>query len=253
MPDTTAADLEVAAKEAEDAQARFLGLEYAALHNAPDKRPGAAEVVTQRTEAQHAALRVEITRKRLEEAKEAERRQACAELGERIGKFYDDTAAAGTLPVLARQAAEAIAALRAGISVHNSKVAALHREAGALETRPGRDGPRAEDSRVGRAGDGIRYGNKLVLAISGNAASYAVNHVVAGDLDAAVRELGTTSDCTPQPPSAVYRDTVDGTVYPVHDNRPRWLSSMISDGRAVPLTAGELDNWMAGYWQRDPA
>ena len=206
MPESVAE----AIKAAEAEQAKYLELQHAALNAEPADRPSPGDVLAQAKAAELAQARVEIARRREEEAREAKRREACAELGGRIDAFYDDTARRA-LPVLARQAAEAIAALRAGISAHNAKVDGYDQEAAALETKPGNRGPRAEDSHVGRAGNGIRHGNKLVLKIGGNEASYAVNHVVAGDLDAALRELVTAKDLTPQPPREVCAGHVRGS------------------------------------------
>ena len=149
--------------------------------------------------------------------------------------------------MLARQAAEALAALRAGISAHNAKVNGYDQEAAALETKPGNRGPRAEDSHVGRAGNGIRHGNKLVLKIGGNEAAYAVQHVVGGDLDAALGELVTTKDCSPPEPVAYWRNVVGqfGVMPQYAGNADRTLNVMIRDKRVVRMSAEEVTAWQA--------
>ena len=248
MPEITEEDVRQAETEAHEAQRRFLDLQHAALNGEPGNRPSAVDVVAAQTEAQHAEMRIEVTRRRYAEAREAERRRQLAGLGGRVETFYAETAASRTIPVLASNVAEAVAAFHAGIAAHNERVAGYHREAEDLGTQPGPHGPRAQDSHVGRT-NGIRYRHMEVLPVSGNAEAYALHHLVSGDVDKAMAELVVTHDHTPQPPREVWRDSYGQfPPMPVYATRDKPLSMMIADGRAVRMTDTEAAEW----WSRQP-
>jgi len=253
LPDITAADLEAAAKEAEDAQTRFLALEFAALHNAPDKRPSAAEVVAQRQEAEHAAARVEVTRKRLEQAKEAARLESMHAVGAQVGQLAAEAGAPSAERVAeVRQLAELAASIRARASGHDATVKGLYDEAARLHGDPKADPVK----RTGQAGPwaphmpplGVKYGNISVHVIGG-AVDQAIAAAVSGDVDGALKLLTPVKDHTQPEPTAVYRDTLGQFGYPmeVYGNRPdRALAEMIRDGRAVLMTPDEVTAWRAG-------
>lgn len=241
MPDTTTADLEAAAKEAEDAQARFLSLEYAALHNAPEKRPSAAEVVAQRTEADHAARRVEVTRRRLEEAREAARLASLDAVGADVTAYAATDPGAGIRAAL-ESAHQAVEAYRSMVQAHDNAVADLCTRATAFADATGRTNPVLR----GNSASAVSFGDIDVSKI-GDHARLALDAALAGDLPKGKGHITPVRDRAPRTPSAWYADTVGQfPPAPVFDGRvDRSLAEMIRDGRARLMTPEEVSTWQA--------
>lgn len=237
---TTAADLEAATREAEDAQTRFLALEFAALHNAPDKRPGAAEVVAQRQEAEHAAARVEITRRRLEEAREAARLAGLEAVGADV-EAYAATDPGSKIRAALESAHQAVGAYRAMVEAHDSAVADLCTRAGAFADKTGRTGPVLR----GNGASAITFGETEVHQVRDNA-RIALEDVLAGDVAKAKGRIAAVPDRSPRVPDAWYIDLV-GQFPPMPRYGPpdRSLAAMIEDGRARLMTPEEVTAWRA--------
>lgn len=255
MPETLAEA--TAAAEAE--QARYLDVQHRALHGEPEDRPDAPEVLAAAKEAELAQARVEVARRREQDAREAARVEAMHAIGTRAVQL---AAAAGTpsteLVAEVRQLAELAASIRTRSGAHDAEVVNLYDEAAGLYG----DSRADPVGRLGQKGPwaphtpplGIKYGNTSVHIVGGSA-DLAIAAAIKGDVDGALKLLTPVKDHTPPKPAAVYKDTYGQFgMMPVYGNGPdRSLRTMIADGRAVALTPGEMDDWMAGYWQRDPA
>jgi hypothetical protein len=248
LPEITEQHMHQAEADAREAQRRFLELQHTALNGEPGSRPSAVDVLAAQTEAQHAEQRVEITRRRLEESREAARVEALHAVGSRAVQLAAAAAPDAEQAGRVRQLAELAAAIRARCAGHDTEVRGLYDEAARLHGDPRHD----PVVRTGQAGPwvahmpplGVKYGTTEVHVIGG-AADQAVDAAVRGDVDGALKLLTPVKDHTPQPPREVWKDTVDGTVYPVHATMPRFLNSMIAEGRAVLMSPEEVAGWQA--------
>ena len=213
MPDTGTATaareaLRTAVSEAERDQAAYLALQFADLHN--DQRPDPGAIVAARQKAEGSEARVEIMRRRLEDAEEADRIAGHHALGARIYELTATATPGAEQVAVLRQLAEFAAAVRARAAAHDEQVRALYAEAGRLYKDPAHDPvKRTGNSARGRrhvAPMGVRYGELGVHVVGGNADA-AVAAAVKGDVDEAVKLLTGVKKDRPRPePTAYYRE-----------------------------------------------
>jgi hypothetical protein len=244
-----------ATRSAETAQRKYLELQHAALHAEPESRPSAADVLAASHAAELAQQRIDVARRREAGAREAARVEAMAALGGRVEELAEaakrrSSEHSADLAAIAELAGR----VRARAAAHDEAVRALHAEAGLLFADPRND----VVVRTGQPGEwaahmppqGLRHGT-VGVHVFGGAVGLALEAATRGDVAGAAKRLDVVDDYTPQAPTQVYVDTVNGSRWPIYGAPlPRSLQMMVSDGRARPLTDSEMDEYLAAWWQR---
>lgn len=249
-PETTAAALDSAIRDAGLAQQRFLALEHQALTADEDDRPTGAQVIAAKHEAELATRRVDVAQERLARAREEARVAGLQEVGADIDQVATDATTPDAEQVASlRQLAESAAAVRARAGAHDQRVTELY--ARASDLYGGKDDP---VHRSGQAGPwaphmpplGVRHGDVEVHVIGGSADA-AISAAVRGDVDGALSLLSGVRDCTPPQPDYYIRDTLPqfGVGMPVYGHPDRNTAEMLRIGRFVRMTPEEVEQWQA--------
>jgi hypothetical protein len=240
-------DVRAAEKEAETAAQQLAALEHAVLHEPPDRRPGAAEVVEQTHLAAFAVRRVEVVRERAHRASAQQRLSDLAEVGAKI----DDLAAEAEGPAAAIRAAQlqALAAtaedFRASCAAHDQTIRALARWADSLKliNIVGGHGPHADNAHVQVLGPppfgGIAHDHTDVLSIS-HQADRALDAALSGQVDAALALVASVKH-RPVPRAEHYFEVIrTGKIIVTPGEPDHGTTLLILDGQLRPLTEAEI-------------
>jgi hypothetical protein len=259
LPDVaTDADLAAAARDAEEAQRRFLDLEHRALHDVPDARPLAADVLAAAKDAELAQRRVEVVRKRVEDAREDARLEAHHAIGERINQVAAEASAPSAEQVAdLRLLGEVSARIRGRAEAHDATVRALWVEAALHHGDPRYD----PVVRLGQPGtqvahmppQAVKYGNTSVHVVA-HRAGEALAATIAGDTDTALKLLGGWADHAPPEPEYWLKDTLGQfppePVYPGQMSRTTAL--LVHEGRLAQMSQDEVEAWTMRFWRKEP-
>jgi hypothetical protein len=242
----TDTDVAAAEREAETAAARLAELEHRALHQPPDNRPAAAEVLEQQHLAEFAARRVQVVQERAHKASAAQRLADLTEVGEKV----DDLAAEAEGPAAAIRAAQlqALAAtaqdFRASCQAHDATIRALARWADTLKLVQvvGGHGPFAENAGIALTGPppqgGISHGQVSVLSIS-QMAERALDAALTGKVEDALG-LVTAVRHRPVPRTEQYFEVIRTGEIIVRDATDHGLTGLLIDGQLRPLDETEI-------------
>jgi hypothetical protein len=242
----------LALKEADEAEELLAELERQSLEEAPGSRPSPAQVAEQRELVRFARGRVEVARRRAEDAREDARLTALHAVGARVGQLAAAVSAPSAEQVAGvRQIAELAAAIKARAAGHDAEVRNLYDEAAGLHGDPKHDPVK----RTGQAGEwvphqapqGIRYG-RVEVTIVGGAVDQALAAAVNGDVDGALKLLTPVRDHTPPAPTAYIGDVIGQfPVTAIHGRPGGSVMQGVRDGRFAILSPDEVEAWKARH------
>ena len=236
-----------AQREAEQAAERLAELEHLALHQPPDGRPAAAEIIEQRHLSEFATKRVQVVQQRAHKASAAQRIADLTEVGQQV----DDLAAEAEGPAEALRAAQlqALAAaardFRASCQAHDTTIRALARWADSLKlvNIVASHGPHPDNAEVQILGPpptgGIAHGNTSVASIS-QMADRALDAALSGQVDAALALVASVKH-HPIPRDEHYFEVIrTGEIIVTPGPPDHGTTLLILDGQLRPLTEAEI-------------
>jgi hypothetical protein len=247
LPDVTDEDVQLAVKEAAEAQELLAELERAAVEEEPDKRPTAAAVLEQRHLAEFATRRVAVTRERAEATKAAQRLEALRDIAAEVDAFAASAEDTSQMRKALSALTSAARAVRDFASEHDQRVTDLRRRAKAIGVEaPALDGPRATSAHLLLPGDGgIGHGRVILHPVSGQA-DRAITTAIGGDSGKAWAIMaGGVEHRQPRLTPKHFIRGENGAIH-AYDQIPPGLVGRLKSGELTELTQAEAQAILDG-------
>jgi hypothetical protein len=232
MTDT---DVAIAREEAGTAAAKLAELEHRALHEPPDQRPAATQVLEQRTIAELADRRVEVVRERAHKASAAQRLADLAEIGEKIDTLAAEAEGPGAAIRSAMLTAIAATAedFRASCAAHDRTVRSLAIWADTLNLVDIPGGPHPDNGNIKITGPppdgGVAHNLTAVNTIS-QTADRALAEALTGKADAALALVSPVRHHPAPRLDHTYEIIKSGEKFDRHGDPDRWLIDRLLAG-----------------------
>jgi hypothetical protein len=238
MTDT---DVAIAREEAGTAAAKLAELTHRSLHEPPDRRPAAAQILEQEHLADFAARRVQVVQERAHKASAEQRLSDLAEVAAKVDALAGEAETATIRTAQLTAISETARDFRASCEAHDQAVRALAKWADSLNlvNIAGGHGPHPDNGEVQVLGPppdgGIAHASTSVQSIS-KFADRALAEALDGKIDQAL-ELVTAVKHRPAPRlDHTYEIIMSGEKFDRHGDPDRWLVE-----RLVAGTVREVD------------